>query len=274
MLLPRVLTALVLLPLLLGAIFGLTTPQFYAAISLIGVISAWEWCAFMGVQARRNRVAYLLLIAAVLAACWWLTAAAATAWPLALASLLWWAYALRLVLRFPASFPSGAWVAPRMAPLGVLLIAATLISLAALHREANGSWRVMFMLFIVFAADVGAYLVGRNYGRRKLAPAVSPGKSIEGAIGGLVLVALWAAAAGPYVFQMDSLAQIALLVAVSVFTAMVSVIGDLTESLFKRLRGLKDSGTLLPGHGGFLDRIDSILAAAPVFYLGVTVFEL
>ena len=274
MLLPRVLTALVLLPLLLGAIFGLGTPHLYLAFSVVGVLAAWEWCGFMGLSPLPARIAYSLVMAAVLAAVWWLTQGAADASVPAWLSLFWWCAALVLVLRFPASFPKGPWGLARMAPLGWLLIAATLITVAALHAQANGPWRLMFMLFIVFAADVGAYLVGRNYGRRKLAPAVSPGKSIEGAIGGLVLVALWAAAAGPYVFQVDSLAQIALLVAVSVFTAMVSVIGDLTESLFKRLRGLKDSGTLLPGHGGFLDRIDSILAAAPVFYLGVTLLGL
>ena len=186
----------------------------------------------------------------------------------------WWLLAVVLVVRFPKSFPNGPWSVARMAPLGLLLVVTTLITIAALHRQTNGPWRLLFMLFIVFAADVGAYLVGRNYGKRKLAPAVSPGKSIEGAIGGLVLVALWAAAAGPYVFQLDSLMQIVLLIAVSVFTAAVSVIGDLTESLFKRLRGLKDSGTLLPGHGGILDRIDSILAAAPVFTLGVMLLGL
>ncbi len=274
MLLPRVITALILLPLLLGAIFGLSTAHLYLAFSLVGMVAAWEWCGFMGLSQLAARAGYVAAMALTLAGLWWLTAGAADArWP-ALASLLWWCAAFVLVLRFPASFPKGPWSIARMAPLGLLLIAATLITVAALHAQANGPWRLMFMLFIVFAADVGAYLVGRNYGRRKLAPAVSPGKSIEGAIGGLVLVALWAGAAGSYVFQIDSLAQLALLIAVSVFTAAVSVIGDLTESLFKRLRGLKDSGTLLPGHGGFLDRIDSILAAAPVFYLGVTLIGL
>ncbi|MES2886184.1 MAG: phosphatidate cytidylyltransferase [Pseudomonadota bacterium] len=270
MLLPRVITALVLLPLLLAAIFGLGTAHLYLVFCVVGVLAAWEWCGFMGLVGTGPRIAYSVAMAAVLAAVWWLTLGAVHATVPALVSLLWWCVAFALVLRFPASFPKGPWSAARMAPLGLMLIAATLITVAALHRQPNGPWRLMFMLFIVFAADVGAYLVGRNYGRRKLAPAVSPGKSIEGAIGGLVLVALWAAAAGSYVFQIDSLSQLGLLVAVSVFTAAVSIIGDLTESLFKRLRGLKDSGTLLPGHGGFLDRIDSILAAAPVFYLGVT----
>lgn len=274
MLLPRVITALILLPLLLGAIFGLSTPALYLALSVVGVLAAWEWCAFMGTQNTPPRFGYVLAMIATLAALWWLTQGGNDAAMPAAASLLWWAFAFVLVIRFPRSFPNGPWGVARMAPLGLLLIATTLITVAALHAQTNGPWRLMFMLFIVFAADVGAYLVGRNYGKRKLASAVSPGKSIEGAIGGLVLVALWAAAAGPYVFQIDSLAQWLLLIAVSVFTAAVSIIGDLTESLFKRLRQLKDSGTLLPGHGGFLDRIDSILAAAPVFYLGVTLLGL
>lgn len=274
MLLPRVLTALVLLPLLLGAIFGLATAPLFLVLSVIGVLAAWEWCAFMGVEAKPAKAAYCLLMAAGLAAGWWFTAGASNALWLAAASLVWWVFAVVLVVRFPRSFPAGPWSVARMAPLGLLLIVSTLITVAALHGQSNGPWRLMFMLFIVFAADVGAYLVGRNYGKRKLAPAVSPGKSIEGALGGLVLVALWAAAAGSYVFRIESLGELALLIAVSVFTAAVSIIGDLTESLFKRLRGLKDSGSLLPGHGGFLDRIDSILAAAPVFTLGVTLLGL
>ena len=274
MLLPRLLTALVLLPLLLAAIFGLASAPLYLVLAGIGVLAAWEWCGFMAVTRTLHRLAYGTVMALALAAAWWQTQGAANALAPAIAGLAWWLLAFVLVLRFPRSFPNGPWPLLRMAPLGLLLIVSTLITIAALHRQANGPWRLMFMLFIVFAADVGAYLVGRNYGKRKLAPAVSPGKSIEGALGGLVLVALWAAAAGPYVFQIDSLPQLALLIAISVFTAAVSIIGDLTESLFKRLRNLKDSGTLLPGHGGILDRIDSILAAAPVFYLGVTLLAL
>lgn len=274
MLLPRLITALILLPLLLAAIFGLATALLYPVLCVVGVLAAWEWCGFMGVTRLLHRLLYGTAMALALAAAWWQTEGAADALIPASAALGWWLLAFVLVLRFPKSFPNGPWSVTRMAPLGLLLVVSTLITVAALHQQANGPWRLMFMLFIVFAADVGAYLVGRNYGKRKLAPAVSPGKSIEGAIGGLVLVALWAAAAGPYVFQIDSLPQLALLIAISIFTAAVSIIGDLTESLFKRLRNLKDSGTLLPGHGGILDRIDSILAAAPVFYLGVTLLGL
>jgi phosphatidate cytidylyltransferase len=269
MLLPRVLTALILLPLLLAAIFGLPTPAFFSVLSVVGAIAGWEWAGFMGWQRPRARLVYAALVAVTLALAWLTMQTLGGVLWLCVAALLWWLVAFALVLKFPASFPRGPWPAARMAPLGLLLIASTLIALAALHQSPQGGWRVMFMLFIVFAADVGAYLVGRNLGRRKLAPAVSPGKSVEGAIGGLLLVALWALAAGPLAFGVSSLRSLALLVSVSVVAAAFSIIGDLTESLFKRLRGLKDSSQLLPGHGGVLDRIDSILAAAPVFVLGL-----
>lgn len=269
MLIPRVLTALVLLPLLLAAIFLLGTPKLYLVFCVVGLAAAWEWTALMGLARLVPRLAYLLVMALALAAVWLLQGLAWGVPALCGLALVWWLYAFRLVRGFPANFAQGPWPPSRMAPLGLLLIPSTLLALSALHAQDQGAWRLMFMLFIVFAADIGAFLVGRNYGKRKLAPAVSPGKSIEGALGGLVLVALWSLAAGPYVFRFESPAQLGLLVLIAVFTAALSIVGDLLESLFKRLRGLKDSGKLLPGHGGVLDRIDSILAAAPVFYLGL-----
>lgn len=275
MLLHRVLTALVLLPLLLGAIFGLSTPGFYAAIAcLVGLTAAWEWAGLMGVTAVGARLAYLAAMALACAAAWWLRALPWGVGALCAASALWWLWAFVLVRGYPGSFPNGPWTPARMAPLGLLLIPTTLAALAGLHGQPNGPWRVMFMLFIVFAADVGAYLAGVNFGKRKLAPAVSPGKSVEGALGGLLLVSLWVLAAGPFVFQLASLQPLLLLIVIGLVTAVVSIVGDLTESLFKRLRGVKDSGKLLPGHGGVLDRIDSILAAAPLFYLGLSLAKL
>ncbi len=274
MLIPRIITALVLLPLLLAAIFCLSTLHLYLVLSVVGVAAASEWSALMGASAPGPKIRYCIAMAIALAAAWQLNALHYGVMALAAASLLWWLYAFKLIRGFPASFEAGPWPVEKMAPLGLLLIPATIVTLAKLHALPNGSWKLMFLFFVVFAADVGAYLVGRNYGKRKLAPAVSPGKSIEGAVGGLALVALWAVCAGPRAFGLEleqpgQVGRLALLVLVCVITAAVSVVGDLTESLFKRLRGLKDSGTLLPGHGGVLDRIDAILAAAPTFYLGV-----
>ncbi len=132
----------------------------------------------------------------------------------------------------------------------------------------NGIYKLLYLFFLVFAADTGAYFAGRTLGRHKLAPGISPGKTVEGAIGGVLLCAVWAATAGVYVFATSG-TDTYWLIALSLLVALVSIIGDLTESMFKRMVGIKDSGTLLPGHGGILDRVDSILAAAPVMVLGI-----
>jgi phosphatidate cytidylyltransferase len=129
---------------------------------------------------------------------------------------------------------------------------------------ASGPIAVLWLVLLVVAADVGAYFAGRSLGKRKLAPRVSPGKTWEGVGGGLALVAL-VAACGALYFGLPPLAAIAFACAVGIF----SVIGDLTESMFKRAAGLKDSGNWLPGHGGLLDRLDSVTAAAPLYALGL-----
>jgi phosphatidate cytidylyltransferase len=149
---------------------------------------------------------------------------------------------------------------------GVPVLVPTFVALSRVQVSTRGFARgpemVLWMLLLVFAADIGAYFAGRSLGRRKLAPRVSPGKTWEGAVGGLVAVAL-VALVGTLHFPVAG--GVAFGCAVGIF----SVIGDLTESMFKRAAGLKDSGTLLPGHGGILDRIDSVTAAAPLYALGL-----
>jgi phosphatidate cytidylyltransferase len=129
---------------------------------------------------------------------------------------------------------------------------------------ARGPQIVLWLVLLVIASDIGAYFAGRNWGRLKLAPRVSPGKTWEGALGGLLMVALVAWGGAAY-FDLPTLPMVAFGCAVGIF----SIIGDLTESMFKRAAGLKDSGALLPGHGGLLDRIDSVTAAAPLYALGL-----
>jgi len=267
MLMQRVVTALVLLPLLLALVWFAPTPWLYAVLGVVGLVMAWEWTAFMGLNARPAlRVAYLALTALVLAAVWFSPVnGPALSWALAPVALVW----LLMPLRF-RNFPgNGAIAAPVMAVAGQLMIASTLISIAALHGLPGGVFKLLFVLFLVFVADTGAYFAGRAFGRRKLAPKISPGKTIEGAIGGLLLCAVWGAVAGSFAFGLQAPAAIAMLVALSVIAAVVSIIGDLTESMLKRSVGLKDSGHILPGHGGILDRVDSIVAATPVMLLGL-----
>ena len=272
MLIQRVATALVLLPLLLAAIWLLPAAWLYAVFCGAGLVAAWEWAGLMGPPAptRGDRFRFVGICAVCMLGAWW--ARDAAIWICGLAAL-WWLLSLGFVRGYPERMPwqPGRW---GMTGIGLLMLVSTMLALWQLREMPNGPWRLLFLFFLVFAADIGAYLAGRNLGRRKLAPKVSPGKTLEGMAGGLLLCALWAACAGPWVFWLDSLAALAQLVLLSVVVAAFSVVGDLIESLFKRRAGVKDSGHILPGHGGMLDRVDSILAGAPLFALGLVVFAI
>lgn len=273
MLIQRVLTALVLLPLLIAAIAYLPPPALYALFCGAGLVAGWEWAGLMSAPAPSAsiRAAFVVSAGALLAAAWFLRAHAI--W-ICVAAALWWLYAIALVRGYPENFARARPSLVAMWLIGLLLVVPTMLALWMLHAMPDGPWRVFFLFFLIFAADTGAYLAGRNFGKRKLAPAVSPGKTVEGMVGGLLLCAAWAACAGPFVFKLENPTQIVLLVLLSLAVAGFSVMGDLVESLFKRAAGVKDSGSILPGHGGMLDRVDSILAGAPMMALGLSLLKL
>lgn len=272
MLIQRVITALVLLPVLLGAIWYLPSSGLFVAFCAAGLLAAWEWAGLMGSNpGTRIRAAFVASCALAMAAGWLLREYAL--W-FCLAAGAWWLYALLLVRGYPGNFERAKPGLAVMWLIGLLLLVPTMLGLWMLREMPNGALRVFFLFFLIFAADTGAYLAGRNFGRRKLAPAVSPGKTVEGAIGGLLLCAAWAACAGPLVFPLETPIQIVQLVLLCVVVAGFSVVGDLIESLFKRSAGVKDSGNILPGHGGMLDRVDSVLAGAPLLALGLTLLKL
>jgi phosphatidate cytidylyltransferase len=184
-----------------------------------------------------------------------------------LVALAFWIYAVQRLLRFAgdAGLRDGRSAS---ALSGLLVLVPTGVALVALHRSGEaGPGLVLLLLVLVWAADSGAYFAGKRWGRRKLAPTVSPGKTVEGVCGGLTL-AMVAAISGWYVLQPGTLA-LGPAIAISLATVVFSIVGDLYESMLKRQHSVKDSGTLLPGHGGMLDRIDSLTAASPVFALGV-----
>lgn len=266
MLVQRVVTALVLLPLLLAAIWYLPPPALYAVFCGAGLLAAWEWGGLMVPTSAPVRGAYAALCAACMAAAWFLREHALWFF---VAAALWWVYAVVLVAQYPANFQKARPGPIAMGVMGLVLLVPTMLALSTLHAMPDGRYRLLYLFFLIFAADTGAFLAGRTFGKRKLAPAVSPGKTLEGFIGGMLLCAAWAVVAGTAVFDLASPAAIGRIVAVSLVVAAFSVVGDLTESLFKRAAGKKDSGTILPGHGGMLDRVDSILAGAPLLTLGL-----
>lgn len=259
MLIPRIITAVIFGIVITGVMLYAPPPVTAAALAVLWLAGVWEWAGFAKLGATQ-RLAYAAGLAAAMALAWWRLDDGLALGALLVAALAWWGFALVLVLRYPQSFGSGF-----VAVAGVVVLWPSWALLVRLHGEsALGAQLAFTVLLIVWAADVGAYAFGRMFGRTKLAPAVSPGKTWEGVSGGLLaaLLTAWGAAAWLGLPVLP-------LVALGVATALVSVLGDLTQSMFKRNVGLKDSGTLLPGHGGVLDRIDSLTAAVPVFVAGL-----
>ncbi|MCC5856287.1 MAG: phosphatidate cytidylyltransferase [Idiomarina sp.] len=281
MLKQRVLTAAVLIPLALGVIFYLPLEWFAYATLVVLVLAAWEWSPLMGVHRQVGRMIYAVVVAAIIGCLIYLVPAgeiwqASALNPIlfwtVLAGGLWWLLAIILVVNFPKS--RCLWAKSRLfvAVFGLLVLVpawAALMSLRSLHIDTQfyfGAWAVFFTFVLVWAADVGAYFAGKRFGKAKLMPEVSPGKTREGFIGGLLLAVLIMIGVAAYIpVPQDKLIGYFL---VGIVTVVVSVFGDLNESMFKRCAGVKDSGTILPGHGGILDRIDSLTSALPVFTLG------
>lgn len=258
-LLQRVLTAAWILPLLLGTLFLAPLSATLVAVAAAILVSAWEWAAFLGWTSTSRRCVYVALMAAAMAAAdFWVPDSGRGVF-LGLA-LVWWLIAFLWILRFPLGIGR---VATGIA--GVAVLVPVWVGIATLLRtDSAGPGFVLLVLAIVWGADIGGYFCGRRFGRIKLAPNVSPGKTWEGAIGGMLLAAVAAAVGATLVeLPLDAFVPIGLAV------AAISIVGDLTESMFKRNAGLKDSGHIFPGHGGMLDRLDSIAAAVPVYCLGL-----
>ena len=188
-------------------------------------------------------------------------------------SLLWWGAAVVLVIRSQdgRKFNPGLLL---QAGIGMLVLVPAWVALVALHAhsEFRGPVLVACLFIMIWSADTGAYYTGKRWGRRKLALHISPGKTLEGLFGAFGFGLAAALVCAVLLLQM-TLIELALFLLVCSGTIAMSVIGDLTESMMKRSRGVKDSGELLPGHGGALDRIDSLTAAAPVFFAGVLALE-
>ena len=260
MLRTRIITALVLLPLILAAIYWLPLAGFALVFWLIAAAAAWEWTALAGIGTLPARAGYLLVLALLCAAVWILPALGHA---VLLAGALFWVGAVIVVLAYPGS---GRWLSrPVLMGAGWLVTLAAWSALVVIRSGADGAHWVLWSMLLVWGADIGAYFAGRRFGRRKLAPQVSPGKTWEGAVGGGLLALL---VTGLMLWVMGYWAYWWL--PVILLLAVVSVFGDLFESVLKRHAGVKDSGALLPGHGGALDRIDSLLAVLPLFALIVS----
>jgi len=264
MLLQRVATAVVLVVLLGLVLFVLPSGAAVLALGLLTVLGAWEWAAFAGLTRPAGRAGYAAACAVVMSVLWGLAATPAGFRAVMAGALAWWVVAFLWVAFAPGK--GRPWLAGLAGPAA---LAPMWVALAHLYAAgSDGRHLILFVLVLAAAADVGAYFAGRRFGRNRLAPRVSPNKTWEGVLGGLIASAL-VAWAGHGWFGLPTAA----FVPVCIAAVLASIVGDLTESMFKRQVGLKDSGRMLPGHGGLLDRIDSLTAAVPVFALGLAWME-
>ncbi|MBT1444768.1 phosphatidate cytidylyltransferase [Shewanella sp. JM162201] len=278
MLKQRIITAIWLIPLVFGAIFYL--PSEFFAWALVGVflLAAKEWGRIIDPNCQMTQWSFTFTLVILLVALnllvpvgdiWHSGQLHPIFYAVILLGAIWWLIAMALVLSFPKS--AKLWQQSHMlkslfGQLTLLPCFVSLVTLKSLSSAAEpyfGGILVFLVMLVVWAADSGAYFVGKAIGRTKLAPNVSPAKTIEGLVGGLATTMIVVA----IVMNLSPQQELGLVIAVTLFTALASALGDLTESMFKRVANIKDSGTILPGHGGVLDRIDSLTAALPVFTL-------
>ncbi len=270
----RIITALILAPLVILGIFKLSLPLFKIAIAAVTLIGFWEWTQFVDAPSRMIALIPTVLVSA---ATIWLVPSDALSlnlitqphYIILALGCIWWLAASALAVTYPKS--SSLWQNSNLLrySFGILTLLPFFWSVLMLRAEAieadpyHGARLVLYVCFIVWAADSGAYFAGKSLGKNKMAPHVSPNKTIEGLIGGIITAILvgWGTA---YWFDIQ-FANGWVMVGITLVTVVISVLGDLVESMFKRVAGIKDSSNIIPGHGGVLDRIDSLTAAFPVF---------
>lgn len=263
----RFATASVLALLFIASLAYFSTTTFVSFIMLVVLIAGWEWCDLSGIKSIVTKLLCIfgLLVSLLIASNYvgiYSQFNQLLSYQICFSVMLLWA----IIFLWLQGYPSSAilWSSkPVMLCLGVFLLVATWVALASIISLENGRYLLLLAVTIIVLADVGGYIAGKLFGRHKLAPTISPGKTWEGLFGGMVLQAFLVGALLQLFPDIDALDLCMLVFSV----AICSVIGDLFESMLKRFRGVKDSSNLLPGHGGFLDRLDGVMAALPMFYV-------
>jgi len=291
MLIQRIITASVLATLIALAVFKLPMEYFSLLIGLIAFLAAWEWTNLAGVTSLVKRLLFLAaLILPMLGVQFWTQVleliAQATDWPdvrdysgslewLVIPPVLFWILVMILIRNTPAGVLNLQLKTRYKVLIAWFVLLSAWMFLSRL-RAFYGPEMTMYFLILIWAADISAYFAGKKWGKTKLAPEISPGKTVAGMYGALIAGFVWAAIFIGYYGYRDGFVWIRIFdfLLLSVLTVLISIYGDLFISVVKRQRGVKDSGTLLPGHGGILDRIDSLIAAIPFFYAGIVLIGL
>lgn len=260
MLIKRLLTALLLVPTFVLAIYLLPSNYFQIIIAIITFLGAIEWLKLSQLNKNYQRIIFFATLA--------ILAYVAILLPLLtlVITLCWWCLNAFLIFSYPKN--QSIWQAHWGLSIinGTLLLVPMWLAISLVYQE-NGANYIMLLMLLIWAADTGAYFIGKSFGKHKLMSKVSPGKTIEGALGallmGILAMLVFILLNGLLFWSVQTLYYICF----AVLIVIISIVGDLYESLFKRWSNLKDSGNILPGHGGILDRVDSLTAAAPLFSL-------
>ncbi len=262
----RIITGLVLGSVFITAIVMLSPFHLAILFSVLIIMGAFEWSKLSGVDSLLFKIFYAAFLVLLMIYGWKFLQLSDSIMPLMITAACWWLLALLWVMSYPMGNQKN--ISNKMVKLfsGILVLLPAWIGLLYLHQQYSASW-VLYIMIMIWVADSGAYFSGKRWGKRKLAPKVSPGKSWEGVYGAMT-ACIFYAIIGVWWLNIQS-ESIVYFILLSLLIVPVSVLGDLYESMLKRHSGHKDSGNILPGHGGIMDRIDSLTAAVPVFVLGV-----
>jgi phosphatidate cytidylyltransferase len=291
MLIKRIITASVLASLIAVGVFTLPAEYFSLSIAIITLLASWEWLKLVNVSSISLRIAFfVLLITPMLGIHFWTQIleliAQLTDWPdvrdysgilewFVIPPVLFWVLVMILIRNTPTGVLNIQLRTRYKLLMGWFILFSAWMFLTRL-RAFYGPEMTMYFLVLIWSADISAYFTGKKWGVTKLAPEISPGKTVAGMYGALFIGIICSAAFIGYYGYRDGFlwTRVFDFILLSVLTVLISIYGDLFISIVKRQRGVKDSGTLLPGHGGVLDRVDSLIAAIPFFYAGIALIGL
>ncbi len=265
MLLQRVLTAIPLAALMIWLIFFEPTVYLLYAFLFISLIGGWEWARLAGVKSPAVRGVFAVFISVMVYAL--VQSQNMQSFYLLMGiSVIWWLINILKMLPQQVAPASDQFSLHKLL-VGFIVLVPPVLALLFIHGFEQGAYWLFYCLSLVWIADIGAYFSGKRFGKHKLAPAISPGKTREGFYGALLATSVYTLAAA-WFFELSPV-QAVLFLCISLIATPLSVAGDLFISWYKRERGVKDSGNILPGHGGILDRIDSLTSTAPFFALAL-----
>ncbi len=261
----RIISAVILAPAVILSVLYMRSPWFALLLGSIALLGAWEW-ATMVVKTTFARVMYVVVCAGLIATCWFALQDNHIRLVMFVGSL-YWVFILLLLSFYQSSWLGNYLLDSFLHYSGYFVLVVGWLAMLSLHNQQP--LLLLFLFLLIWVADISAYFTGKKFGRNKLSEELSPGKTREGVLGAVIGTLLFSLV-GIYLWQEKLVWGLAVyFVLLCVFSVLISVVGDLFESLLKRNAGMKDSGSIIPGHGGVLDRIDSLLAASPGFMLGL-----